>query len=106
MSTHRAYLLVNADGSFCFAGIVKNAWAEAKGFAKFGGTARSNFRLGMQTAWNTARQQRDSVLHELGRAAVSIVPAASIPAGEYADSFEQWARDVRGRAAVARALAA
>jgi hypothetical protein len=108
-STHRAFCLVNADGSYCRPGIIKNAWSEAKALARiFGGPVRKYHAEGMRSAWNAARSQRDSVLHELGQAPVTVIPAAKVPAGEYADSFEQYAAETRRHfdAAVARVMAA
>lgn len=86
-----AFLLVKADGSFNPSEIMKAAWREMRRPNHlFPDAPRPSFAECLRFVWNEARQQRASVLP----GPVSHVTAEP---GEYADSFVQWARDVRER---------
>lgn len=84
---------ITPAGRFDKAAIMRAAWSEIRRPNRlFPDTPKMTRSEALRFVWNIAQQEMATAQHIAGRAPVSIVRAER---GEYADSFEQWARDRR-----------
>lgn len=84
---------ITAEGRFDKAAIMRAAWSEIRRPNRlFPDTPAMTKAEALRFVWNIARQEMATAQHIAGRAPTSTVRAEP---GEYADTFEQWARDRR-----------